>query len=187
MKAFYFSMNLLRQIIFFEQKDGEFLLIEKTGYKNYLHIVGGGHCALALSKIMRGMDFYIHLYDDRAGLNTMDLNEFAHQKTIVPGYSSLTGLIEGGNNVYVVIMTFGYRTDDEALRALLGKTFKYIGMLGSKNKIEKMFTGYHAENIDAAVLADIHSPIGIQIKSQTPEEIAVSIAAEIIAIKNKDQ
>lgn len=173
---------------FFEQYDDEsFLFVEKTGYKNQLHIIGGGHCALAFSKLMRDMDFYIHLYEERDGLNTMELNSFVHEKKIVSSYASLNEYIEAGENVYVVIMTFGYRSDDIALRSLLGKKFKYLGMLGSKKKIEKMFNEYRSENIDTAILKDIYSPVGIQIKSQTTTEIAVSIAAEIIAVKNKDQ
>jgi xanthine dehydrogenase accessory factor len=68
---------------------------------------------------------------------------------------------------------------------LLGKEFKYIGLLGSKTKIEKMFDDYRKEGIDKKLLQQIHTPIGIPIKSQTPEEIAISIAAEIIREKNK--
>ncbi len=170
-----------------EINEQDFSLIEKTGYKNQLHIIGGGHCALALSKLMREMDFYIRLYDEREGLNTMEQNSFAHEKIVLESYTSLNTFISGGENVYVVIMTFGYRSDDEALRALLGKKTRYIGMLGSKTKTGKMFEGYKTENVDAAWLENIHSPVGLQIKSQTPEEIAVSIAAEIIAVKNKDQ
>lgn len=164
-----------------------FLYAEKTGYKNILHIIGGGHCALDLSKLMHNMDFYTVLYEERAGLNTMDQNVFVHEKHVVGSYNELTKLIEGGKNVYAVIMTFGYRSDDIALRALLKKQFKYIGMLGSKKKIEKMLVEYRAENIDESLLNQVHAPIGLQIKSQTTDEIAISIAAEIIAIKNKDQ
>lgn len=164
-----------------------FILEEKTGYKHLLHIIGGGHCAMALSRIMHHMDFLIHVYDEREGLNTMNDNCYAHHKTIVPAYEKLHTFIQGGNNVYVVIMTFGYRTDDIALKALLGKTFRYIGMLGSKKKVEKMFEGYKAGNIDTSILERVHAPIGVPIKSQTADEIAVSIAAELIAEKNKDQ
>lgn len=170
-----------------EHTGDDFLLIEKTGYKNRLHIIGGGHCALAFSKLMREMDFYIHVYDDRKALNTMEQNIFAHEQTLLGSYAELTAWVQAGNNVYVVIMTFGYRSDDIALTALLGKQFKYIGMLGSKKKIEKMFKEYQEKKLNDDDLKNIHSPIGIQVKSQTPAEIAVSIAAEIIAIKNKDQ
>lgn len=173
---------------FYEQKsDTAFVLVEKTGYKNVLHIIGGGHCALALSQLMSGMDFFINVYDERRGLNTMEQNIFAHEKNIVPSYEALSNLIKSGPNVYAVIMTFGYRTDDIALKALLSHHFKYFGLLGSKKKIEKMFDDYRNENIDDAVLKRIYTPVGLQIKSQTPEEIAVSIVAEIISVKNRDQ
>ena len=160
---------------------------EKTGLKNSLHIVGGGHCALALSKLMCNMDFYIHVYDERVGLNTIEENSFAHEKHIVSSYAALGSLIPNGDNVYVVIMTFGYRTDDNAVRSLLGKEFKYIGLLGSQKKIEKMFEDYQSEDIDTSLLKKIKAPIGLFIKSETVEEIAVSIAAEIILYKNTNQ
>ncbi|HUS02868.1 MAG TPA: XdhC family protein, partial [Chitinophagaceae bacterium] len=152
---------------------------------NHLYIVGGGHCALAFSKLMSMMDFYIHLFEEREGLNTMAANNYAHEKNIVNDYSELKTHIPAGENNYVVVMTFGYRTDDIAVRALLNKNFKYFGLLGSKKKIEKMFEDYKNEGTDEKALRKIHSPIGIQIKSQTPEEIAISIAAEIIKVKNE--
>ncbi len=158
---------------------------EQIGYKNHLNIIGGGHCALAFSKLMWMMDFYIHLFEDRHRLNTMEVNKYVHEKTVVNDYSELAQLIPSGQNNYVVIMTFGYRTDDIAVRTLLNKDFKYLGLLGSKKKIEKMLTDYKKEGIDESFLKKIHSPIGLQIKSETPEEIAVSIAAEIIKLKNQ--
>ena len=167
----------------FESED-KWLYKEKTGYKNQLFIIGGGHCALAFSKLMRGMDFYITLYEERSGLNTLQKNEFAHEIIMVDDYTALPHLISPGPNQYVVIMTFGYRTDDIALRGLLDKQFAYLGVLGSKNKIEKLFAEYRSNGVDEKVLQRICSPVGLAISSQTPEEIAVSIAAEIIQIKN---
>jgi xanthine dehydrogenase accessory factor len=76
---------------------------------------------------------------------------------------------------------------DTALRALLEKSFKYTGLLGSRKKIEKMFNDYKKEKISSALLNNIKAPIGIFIKSETVHEIAVSIAAEIISIKNSVQ
>ena len=167
------------------QSDDNWLYKEKTGYKNHLYIIGGGHCALAFSKLMRGMDFYITLYEERDGLNTVVQNEFAHEIIIVDDYTALGFHIASGRNQYVVIMTFGYRTDDVALRSLLDKTFSYIGVLGSKKKMEKLFADYRKDEIAENILQRIHTPIGLAIKSHTPEEIAVSIAAEIINIKNQ--
>jgi xanthine dehydrogenase accessory factor len=167
------------------QSEDDWLYKEKTGYKNQLFIIGGGHCALAFSKLMRSMDFYILIYDERKGLKTMIENEAAHEKHFINDYNELNSLIQPGGNHYVVIMTFGYRTDDIALRALAGKDFKYIGLLGSKSKIEKMFDDYRKEGIEQSWLQQIHTPAGLVIKSQTPEEIAISIAAEIIKVKNE--
>lgn len=183
----FFSPDIPSADYFFEQSEDDFLLVEKTGYKNRLHLIGGGHCALALSKLMHELDFYVNVYDERVGLNTIEQNNFAHQTTVLDSYADLAGIISGGDNEYVVIMTFGYRSDDVALRAILNKQFKYLGMLGSKNKVEKMFAQYASENINLAALKNIRSPVGIQIKSQTAVEIAVSIAAEIIACKNINQ
>jgi len=157
---------------------------EKIGYKNQLFIIGGGHCALAFSKLMSRMDFYIQVYDERKDLKTMMENEEAHEKHFINDYSELKELIPPGSNHYVVIMTFGYRTDDTALRALVRKDFKYLGLLGSRSKIEKMFEGYRKEGVNENWLKRIYTPVGLPIKSQTPEEIAISIAAEIIKVKN---
>jgi xanthine dehydrogenase accessory factor len=120
---------------------------EKTGFNNHLYIVGGGHCALAFSKLMSTMDFDIHLFEDREQLNTVEKNNYANEKTIVKDYSELKELIPAGENSYVVVMTFGYRTDDIAVRALINKDFKYFGLLGSQKKIEKLFEEYCKESI----------------------------------------
>jgi xanthine dehydrogenase accessory factor len=169
--------------VFRSEKD--WLYKEKTGYKNHLFIIGGGHCSLALSSIMKTMDYYIRVYDDRMNLKTMQENDSAHEKHLIDDYKQLGNMISSGENHYVVIMTFGYRSDDIAVKALLDKQFKFLGLLGSKTKIEKMFAGYREEGIKEEWLQGIHTPVGLQIKSQTPEEIAVSIAAEIIKIKNQ--
>ncbi len=164
-----------------------FIYRERTGKKNILHIVGGGHCSLALSRLMSNMDFTICVYDTRADLNTLFQNTFANTKAVVQNYAQLSSYVEPGQNVYVIIMTFGYRTDDEALRSLINIPVKYLGMIGSKRKIEQMFNTYKAEGIDGTWLQKVHAPAGINIKSETPEEIAVSIAAEMIRIKNTGQ
>lgn len=173
---------------FFEEKEnGTWIYGERLGYQNHLYIVGGGHCALALSKLMAGLDFYIHLFDNRPDLLTVEQNDSVHEKKLVSDYSELAGLIPSGENNYVVVITFGYRTDDVAIRALLQKDFKYFGVLGSKEKIKKMLADYREEGLDEKRLQKLHAPIGIPIKSETPEEIAVSIAAQIIQVKNADK
>ena len=177
----------LKDFKFTMSSDDDWAYQEKIGYKNTLTIIGGGHCSLAFSNLMSQMDFYIKVYDKRKDLKTMLENHTAHEKHVLTEYTELAHLVSPGQNHYVVIMTFGYRTDDEALRVLLNKEVRYLGLLGSKAKIEKMFADYRKENIDEQWLQRIYTPVGIPIKSQTPEEIAISIAAQIICEKNKFQ
>lgn len=167
---------------YFSEK--EWVYREKLGYRSHLHIIGGGHCSLALSQLMHCLDFYIHVYDDRPRIKTLLNNTWAHKKTTVAHYSQLADMVPSGEQQYVVVMTVGYRTDDIAIRALWDKSFRYFGILGSKSKMDKMFEVYIAEGIPAEKLQRMHAPIGLTIHSQTPEEIAVSIAAEIIRVKN---
>jgi xanthine dehydrogenase accessory factor len=157
---------------------------EKTGFKNNLTIVGGGHCALALSALFSTMDYHITIYEERKGLKTVIENTYAHQIELLSSYEELETRLEERDNQYVVIMTFGYRTDEVALRALKNKSFRYIGVLGSASKMEKLL-GNNLAKEGLKWIDQIHAPVGINIHSQTPTEIAISIAAEIIREKNK--
>ncbi|WP_276502382.1 XdhC family protein [Terrimonas pollutisoli] len=171
---------------FVMQAEDDWEYREKTGYKNKLSVIGGGHCSLAFCRLMRSLDFHIRVYDDRSALKTMLENEAAHEKHFVNSYSELSDLIESGPDHYVVIMTMGYRSDDIALKALLNKQFRFLGVLGSQSKIKKMMEEYEKDGTKKEFIQTIHAPAGLAIKSQTPEEIAISIAAQIIQIKNQD-
>lgn len=170
---------------FEKESENSFRYTERTGYRNHLTIVGGGHCALALSKLVCGMDFYTRVYEERKDLNTLEENNFANEKIILEDYSELSSLIYQGENHYVAVMTFGYRTDDRTVRAIIDKNFDYLGVLGSESKMKQLFEEWRADGLPEGKLQKIYSPIGIRIKSETPEEIAVSIAAEIIKVKNR--
>ena len=170
----------------FERRgENNFLFAEKLGFKNKLFIVGGGHCALALSEIMSKMDFYLTLFDDRPNLNTLAKNKFVHAKQIIESYEKIDEHIPSGANHFVVVMTLGYKTDEIVIRRLLDKNFKYFGVLGSCAKMAKLLKDLKKEGFSQKKLNQIRTPIGLPINSRTPEEIAVSVAAEIIAVKNK--
>ena len=168
----------------FVKSRADFIYEEKLGYKNKLFIVGGGHCALALSEIAAKMDFHISLFDDRADLNTLEKNKFVHEKKIVESYEKIDEFIAPGANVYVVVMTLGYKSDEIVIRKLLDKNFKYFGVLGSRAKMATLLRNLKNEGFAPEKLNRLRAPIGLPINSRTPEEIAVSIAAEIIAVKN---
>ena len=169
---------------FERQTEAEFEYNEKIGFKNRLYIIGGGHCAFALSELMSRMNFYISIYDDRPELNTIDKNRFAHEIAIIESYETIGQFVDSGPDEYVVVMTLGYKSDEQVIRALFDKDLKYFGVLGSKAKMKTLLTTLEKEGYAKERLSLIHTPIGLPIKSRTPEEIAVSIAAEIISIKN---
>lgn len=171
-------------VAFERRNEVDFIYTERLGPKNDLVIIGGGHCSLALSELMSRMDFSIRIFDDRPELNTIEKNEFANEVTIIERYEDIAKHIPTGENVYVVVMTLGYKTDAVVIRQLLDRNSKYFGVLGSKAKMAALMRELREEGHDATRLSRIRTPIGIPINSHTPEEIAVSIAAEIISLKN---
>lgn len=178
--------NTTPNLHFNKRGETDFVYEEKLGYNNSLHIIGGGHCALALSELMSKLDFRISIYDDRPELNTIEKNEFADNISIIDGYENIAGHIPGGDDIYVVVMTLGYASDKIVIKQLCERDSKYFGVLGSKAKMATLMKELKDEGIPTERLERIRTPIGLPINSRTPEEIAISIAAEIIAVKNSD-
>ena len=164
--------------------ESDYSYTEQLGPKNDLYVIGGGHCALALCELMSNMDFHISLFDDRPELNTIEKNVYADAIKIVDSYDRIGDHIPSGVNAFVVVMTLGYKTDEIVIRGLIHKEFKYFGVLGSKAKMSTMFRSLREDGIPDNKLNYIHTPVGLPINSRTPEEIAVSIAAEIVSVKN---
>jgi xanthine dehydrogenase accessory factor len=149
-----------------------------------VHIFGAGHSGLALSELMLFLGFEVHIYDDRAELNTLKANHFAHQTLI--DYAQIEATVELNPSDFVVIMTVGYRSDKIVLKQLIHKPLRYLGMLGSSAKIATLRQELLSEGISQSDWARVFTPIGLSIHSKTVQEIAVSIAAEIIRHKNAD-
>ena len=179
-----FLNNRVAEDIYQYKDEENWKYVQDLGCSHLLYIIGGGHCALALSYVMNTLDFYITVMDERRDLHTMSINYYADELVHIENYKRLADLIPEGQNVFIVVMTLGYRTDYIALRSLLSGTFGYIGVLGSDAKIRELFANYKKDGIEASMLRRLHAPVGISIKSETPEEIAISIAAEIIDEKN---
>lgn len=168
-----------------EPKNYEWLYSESNSLPQKAYIIGGGHVGLALSEVLSKLNFEIHLLDHRENLNTMTANHFVQSKAVVE-FESIENHIQEGENIYVIIMSFGYRTDDIIIRRLLDKKFKYIGMLGSATKINTLFKNLLLDGFDEAQINKVQAPIGINIKSETTYEIAISIAAQLINVKNRN-
>lgn len=164
--------------------ESDFVYRESLGPASELFIIGGGHCSLALSELAKRLGFRISIFDDRPELNTLEKNEFADAITVISSYEEIADRVPSGDDVYVIVMTLGYRSDAIVIRRLIDHRLKYFGVLGSKAKIATLMKELRDEGFDAEKLARIHTPIGIPINSHTPEEIAVSIAAELISVRN---
>ncbi len=156
---------------------------ENIGSKETLYIVGGGHVGLAVSQLFKQLNFHVVVFDNRDNLNTLEANTFAHQKQVID-YTTIEDFIKEGNDSYVAIMTNKYTDDKLVLSKIIKNTYAYIGVLGSKAKLKTMWEVLQKEGFTQNELDQVYAPIGLHIKSETPEEIAVSIAAEIIQAKN---
>tara|TARA_B110000046_G_scaffold155592_1_gene166010 strand:- start:3280 stop:4233 length:954 start_codon:yes stop_codon:yes gene_type:complete len=157
---------------------------ELIGFKETLYIVGGGHVGLAVSQLFRQLGFHVVVFDNRDNLNTLEVNNFANEKYVID-YLEIGKHITQGNDSYVAIMTNKYTDDKLVLSKIIRNQHKFIGVLGSKAKLKTMWEVLQKEGVTLDELNEINAPIGLSIKSQTPEEIAVSIAAEIIRVKNE--
>lgn len=156
---------------------------EHIGFRETLYIVGGGHVGVAVAELFVKLGFYVVVFDNRENLNTLVNNHFAHQKLVVD-YHNIQNYIPEGKESFIAIMTNKYTDDKLVLSKLINSTYKFIGVLGSKAKLKTMWEVLLKEGFTQTALDAVYAPIGLAIKSETPEEIAVSIAAQIIQVKN---
>lgn len=156
---------------------------ECIGRPDHAILIGGGHVSLALSAVLRPLGFRITVLDDRKNLPTMTDNSFAHESRVVD-YGKIIPEIPEGERNYICIMTHGHRSDRRVLQQLAGGLYRYLGMLGSRAKVAQVFKQLDARGISPATLRKVHAPIGLPIQSNTPEEIAISIAAEMIQVRH---
>ena len=156
---------------------------ERLGFRDHVTIVGGGHVALALSKTLALLDFELTVLDDRPDLPTLAANGAAHHQHVI-NYENVAAEISAGPHQYVVVMTVGYRTDAVVLHQLLARPYRYLGVMGSAAKVAELRRGLREADFSEEAIARLRGPIGLPINSQTPEEIAISIAAELISVRH---
>ncbi len=157
---------------------------EWIGRKRTLYIVGGGHVGLAVSDIFSKLGYYVIVLDDRDEVNTFVENDFADQKVFVD-YQDIVKHIPKRDDSYIAVMTNKFTDDAMVLRQLLHNGYRQLGVLGSTAKIAVLKDALLKEGFTEQELQQVNMPIGISIHSQTPYEIAISIAAEIIGSSNR--
>ncbi len=145
-----------------------------------LILLGGGHVSLALARVAAALDFSVVVADDRAEFANRERFPMA-ERVLCDGFAAAIAALDVRAGDYVCILTRGHRWDGECLRALLsGAEPRYLGMIGSKRRVAGLLGALRDEGFDAGCLARVHAPIGLMIGAVTPEEIAVSIAAQLI-------
>ncbi|HEX3358532.1 MAG TPA: XdhC/CoxI family protein [Tepidisphaeraceae bacterium] len=155
--------------------------IEELGPPPSLIIAGAGHVGHALAHLANTLDFRVTIIDDRPDYISADR---------FPNATRITGDIEAelrklaiDASTYVVIVTRGHRHDGDSLHAVIDSPAKYIGLIGSKSKIKMIFDNLAAKNVSREKLLRVHAPIGLEIGAVSVNEIAVSIAAELVATR----
>ncbi|PIS30733.1 MAG: hypothetical protein COT43_01250 [Candidatus Marinimicrobia bacterium CG08_land_8_20_14_0_20_45_22] len=148
-----------------------------------LLIFGGGHCGQALYKMAPQIGFRVTVYDNRSELKP----QFAPIDFIQCDLEKLPMVTFPGSNLFAAIMTYNHQFDYTVLRQLLtcGKSFEYIGLIGSLHKVKETRARLTEEKI--AIPEQFYSPIGLNIGAQTPAEIAVAILGEMIGVINKTE
>lgn len=158
---------------------GYLLLLEALGPPARLVIFGAGHMALELAHLASRLQFYVTVIDDRSLFASAD--RFPDVDTLLVGdYVELFDQVPIDEDSYLVIVTPGHFWDEDVLEKALATSASYIGMIGSRTKIRKIYQSLEAKGISPERLTRVHAPIGLDIGAKSPEEIAVSIAAELI-------
>ena len=161
----------------------EQVYVEKLSEDMRLILCGAGHVSIQVTRLAKTLGFHVTVIDDRKEF-TDDALAAGADEVICDEYKAALQKIHGDQNTYFAIITRGHRCDRACLEEVLYKDHAYIGMIGSKGRLQKQFRDMEADGYSAADLAAVHAPIGLDIGAQSPEEIAVSVMAEIIRVKN---
>jgi xanthine dehydrogenase accessory factor len=148
-----------------------------------LYVIGAGHVGYHLARLADEVGFRVHVVDDREKFANRE--RFPNAAEIVaediPSWIARTAIPP---HAYVVIVTRGHTNDLEALRALAPRELRYLGLIGSRAKVARIYDQLVSDAMPAELLKNVHAPIGLDIGAVTPQEIAVSILSELIAVKH---
>jgi xanthine dehydrogenase accessory factor len=158
------------------------VFIEPVLPRALLHIFGGGHVSVNLYKVAQNAGFDVIVVDDRAAYANRERFPEA-QQVIAEDFDQAMAKLSPPESAYIVIVTRGHRDDMRVLRWAVQTKARYVGMIGSKRKTIAIFRELEREGLSAALFDRVHAPIGLDIGAITPEEIAVSITAELIAVR----
>jgi xanthine dehydrogenase accessory factor len=147
----------------------------------HLYVVGAGHVGFELGRIAPAAGFHLHVIDDREKFASPE--RFPGAEIIVEPIPEWLHGATIPSSAFVVVVTRGHQHDLDAMRALAARDLKYLGLIGSRAKVARIYDALAAEGMPVECLERVHAPIGLEIGAVTPAEIAVSILAELIAVR----
>lgn len=146
-----------------------------------LYIVGAGHVGWHLARAAADAGFRLHVIDDREKFANAE--RFPGAEVVVESIPEWLHRADIAPSAYVVVVTRGHQHDLDAMRALAARDLRYLGLIGSRAKVARIYDALLAEGMPPECLQRVHAPIGLEIGAITPAEIAISILAELIAVR----
>lgn len=168
------------------QKNTGWFYNEKIGDPYIVHVFGGGHVGNSITRILDTLNFYIVQYENRPNFTMFESNKYAHRK-VEGSFLDTADKIHSGPKVFVVVTTYSFDSDYQVLMSVLEKRIRYIGLMGSKTKIAKIFQMLRDDGFTRDLIDLIKAPIGLDISDGSIEEIAISVVAELIKVKNNPE
>ncbi len=147
-----------------------------------LLVVGAGHIGRPLSRMGKELGFSVAVLDDRAEFASRERFPEA-DRIIVGDFAEELRRFPITSSTYVVLVTRGHLEDERALRQVIGSSAAYVGMIGSRRRVRAVLNRLEREGVSGELIRRVYSPIGLEIGAETPEEIAVSILAEVIHVR----
>lgn len=156
---------------------------ERLGQPPVCVICGAGHVGIPVIRLARLTGFEVVVIEDRPSFADKARAAGA-TKVLCDSFERALAQIEGGRQVYFVVMTRGHRYDEDCLSIILKKPHAYVGMMASRGRGARMKQNLIEKGFSEETVSNIHTPIGLSIHAKTPEEIGISVLAELIAVKN---
>jgi xanthine dehydrogenase accessory factor len=157
--------------------------IQPIASQGTAYVFGAGHCGEKLAPVLSSVGFATVVVDDRDDFANRERFPTAGRIVVPELFEGVVGTLPIDNDSYVVIVTRGHMYDRSVLRQALATRAGYIGMMGSRKKVAETLQVLREEGFSPENIARVHAPIGLPIGGETPEEIAISIAAEMIQVR----
>jgi xanthine dehydrogenase accessory factor len=160
------------------------LLIEPQRSGESIYLFGAGHCAVAIARLARSCEVNVFVIEDRE--DTLNAFEPANQKHLCRSQAEFVSRQSWGASDAILLVNRNYIMDRDALQAILETSgYGYVGMIGSKRKVSKVYAELRKQGVSSEALGQVHAPLGIDIGADSPEEIAISVMAEVLAVLRK--